>query len=78
MSKATGADQMIMDTGERNHFDCKDQPTRDSHTADSCAWTYEKPRVQHLAASTDGSFPQISLTKSYHLNMAIFQKPPST
>lgn len=79
MAKTKGADQMIMNIGEWNHLDCKgQQPTQDCRTAENSTWTYEEPGVQDLPVSTDWSFPQISLTKSYHLNMAIFQKPPST
>lgn len=57
MSKSVGADQMIMTMQGSNHFDGKGQPIQDSRAAESYPWTYKKPRVHHLAASTDWSSP---------------------
>lgn len=70
---------MIMNMQGSNQSNCKAQVSHNSHTLRKAPSKLTgSQQVHHLPANIDSSFPQISLTKFYNLNTAIFQQLPST
>lgn len=78
MSKSMGADPMIMNMQGTIISTARGSLSR---TLALQKATLELTRsLEYITQqpALTGPLPQISLTKSYHLNMAIFQQPPST